>query len=133
MENHPPSCIYYYCADIRIVAGGAVPAEGDGGAGTPGTGTPVDASVALPPTGTQSDAAVPTSAVPGSDAGSAAPSVGPDAGASASKDDGGCSVQARRPRLAEHARRPRHRARRPSWRAVAGRAVTSAASLSSTG
>ena len=40
MEAHPPSCIYYHCADIKIVAAGA-----DAGV-TTDAGTPTDAGAA---------------------------------------------------------------------------------------
>lgn len=51
MENHPPSCIYYHCADIKITAGGG----GDAGASDAGS---VDAGA---PPATQVDASSATS------------------------------------------------------------------------
>jgi MYXO-CTERM domain-containing protein len=110
MEAHPPSCIYYHCADIKIVAGGAASGGTGGDAGaTSGTGmATTGAADAGASTGAAADAALPTGsgtaspvpvatgaadagavAVSGSDAGtvSAAPST-----TAASPDDGGCSV-----------------------------------------
>jgi MYXO-CTERM domain-containing protein len=119
MEAHPPSCIYYHCADIKIVAGGAASGGTDAGIATSGdagaasstgmattgatdggthstTGSTVDAAL---PSG--SGTSVPLPGVTGNapDAGSVVAS-GSDAGtasatpatAAARPDDGGCSV-----------------------------------------
>jgi hypothetical protein len=56
MENHPPSCIYYHCADIKITAGAAggdAGASGDAGAVDGGAppAMQVDASTAKPDAG----------------------------------------------------------------------------------
>lgn len=74
MENHPPACIYYHCADIRLVPKGSAPEAGSGGQAAAGAA------------GRASNAGA------GSVAGGSA--AGPAANSGkASSDDGGCSVQ----------------------------------------
>lgn len=49
MEQHPPSCIYYHCADIKIVASGGALDAGIADAGKPDAGAPSVADAATTP------------------------------------------------------------------------------------
>ncbi|MET0389440.1 MAG: SCE4755 family polysaccharide monooxygenase-like protein, partial [Polyangiales bacterium] len=85
MESHPKPCIYYHCADIKIVAaeGGAAGAANNGGSG--GNASPVAGSAgATPVAGTTASVGGSTAVTGGAGAGPAAPSGGTGAGAAAS-------------------------------------------------
>jgi MYXO-CTERM domain-containing protein len=109
MENHPPSCIYYHCADVRLVAKGSAarPAPGAAGVGAAGVGA---AGAAIGGSGAAgktagtgaavggSSAATSGSSAAGKTAGGNAAVGGSQAGAAAASgspaaDDGGCSVR----------------------------------------
>jgi MYXO-CTERM domain-containing protein len=88
MENHPPKCIYYHCADVRLVPRGSL-ADADAGvsqAGKPGSSPAAGSSAA----GKGGSAASSGSGGKGS-AGAAA---GSGSGATPGADSGGCSVRA---------------------------------------
>jgi MYXO-CTERM domain-containing protein len=80
MEKHPPKCIYYHCADLRIVSKGSGAPAADGGSDA-GATRPADAGTS------------PRVAAAGS-GGKASAGTGSTNPASKAKSSGGCAVQA---------------------------------------
>jgi MYXO-CTERM domain-containing protein len=90
MENHPPKCIYYHCADVRLVPRGSQ-ADADAGVAQGGKGAAAGSGAA---TGGNTAAAGSkgtagkTAAATGGSTAAAGSSSAPSSG-----DSGGCSVQ----------------------------------------